>query len=246
MARLRSPNYPALSLPAAIERVRTLHKVEGRNSTPREAIVKHLGFGSLNGASLTALSAISKYGLIDSTGDGEARVSDLAMRVIYPHDASERQAAIEEAAFRPALFQEIKDKWPDRPPSDESLKPYLVRKGFSEAALDQVIRFYRETIDIVQDGRIGHDSPSREPSKEEPMHTSSHAAAPAAPPQTSMTLPPGRPFKLAYDGVALSGYVSLKSTRDINKLIGYLNAQKNYIDETMEDEAFDEANETDQ
>ena len=50
---------------------------------------------------------------------------------------------------------------------------------------------------------------------------------------------------LSYDGTALSGFVSLRSVKDINKLIAYLNAQKAYIDEMAEDDAFEEASEVD-
>ena len=56
MARTRSPNYPYIGLPAAIERVRKIYDKEHRNRMSRDVVAKHLGFGSLNGVSLSVIS----------------------------------------------------------------------------------------------------------------------------------------------------------------------------------------------
>src|SRR5688572_26930584 len=110
MARVRSPNYPAMSLPAAIEKIRAVQGLEGKNAAPREVLAKHLGFSGLNGASATMLSALGKYGLLEQAGDGEAKVSPLAMTILYPHDATEKREALQKAAFRPALFAKLREK----------------------------------------------------------------------------------------------------------------------------------------
>ena len=156
MSRVRSPNYPAMSLPDAIDRVRTIHKAEGKNSMGRETIAKLLGFSGINGASATAISAISKYGHLEAAGEGESRVSELAVSILYPEDAAEKQSSLADAAFRPVLFREVREKWPDRPPSDENLRSYLVKKGFAQNALDGVIRIYRETIDNLGVASLGY------------------------------------------------------------------------------------------
>ena len=65
MARVRSPNYPAISLPDALTRVKTIHDAEQHLAAPRNVIAKHLGYNGLNGAALTTISAISKYGLLE-------------------------------------------------------------------------------------------------------------------------------------------------------------------------------------
>lgn len=240
MARIRSPNYPAFSLPAAIDRARAIHVAEGKNAASREAMAKHIGFGSLNGASASALSAIAKYGLIEGVDDGEARLTELAMRILYPHNEEEKRAALEEAAFKPALFSEIHEKWPDRAPSDESLRSFLVRKGFSQGALDQVIQFYRETLEIASPPKVGQDSPPTPAVKEAPVETAhsqhipAHRHSPAAPP-----MPPNpvnqKAFTLAFDGTLLTGTLALRTTRDIERLIKVLEAQKAAIT-AMEDD----------
>lgn len=157
MSRVRSPNYPQISLPEAIRRVEQIRAKEGRNAASREALAKLLGFGSLNGASGSVLSAISKYGLLEDAGDKELKVSDLADAILFPHESDEKVSALAKAANKPALFAEIDEKWPDRPPTDENLRSYLMRRGFSQGALDNVITCYRETMELVTAKSTGYD-----------------------------------------------------------------------------------------
>lgn len=239
MARVRSPNYPAIGLPAAIEKARAIHKGEGKNAVPREALAKLIGYGGLNGGSATMLSAISKYGLIEAVSDGEARITDLAMRILHPENAEEKRAAVEAAAFKPAIFSEIREKWPDRPPGDESLRSFLARKGFTEGALEQVIQFYREIIDMAAPGVLAQDSPPVP--KEAPLTQAAVTPQPPAPPVAEpvvITPPPaqlGKPFTVAFDGATLTGTIAIRSVRDIDRLMKVLQAQKAAF-EAMEDE----------
>ncbi len=236
MARIRSPNYPAFSLPTAIDRARAIHAAEGKNSASREAMAKHIGFGSLNGASASALSAIAKYGLIEGANDGEARLTELAMRILYPHSEEEKRAALEEAAFKPVLFLEIHEKWPDRAPSDESLRSFLVRKGFSQGALDQVIQFYRETIEVASTTRPVHDSPPVHATKE--AHMPSMQITPTPVRESPPSVPLGtKPFTVAFDGTVLTGTIALRTVRDIDRLIKVLTAQKAAIAAMQDDDA---------
>jgi len=189
-----------------------------------------MGFGSLNGASAVALSALGKYGLIESVGDKESRVSDLAMRILFPETPEEKSSALADAAGRPVLFSEIHEKWPDRPPSDENLRSYLIRKGFSQGALDQVIQIYRETIDVAFAKSWPQNPPPAIKPVEEQMSN--------APMQQSLgqpTLPPGRPFSVAFDGTVLTGTLALRSPKDIDRLVKVLNAQKAAMEAMQED-----------
>ena len=231
MARVRSPNYPALSLPAAIERIRTLQGLEGKNPVPREVIAKHLGFGGLNGASATVLSALAKYGLLEAVDDGEAKVTELAMTILFPHEAAEKQEALQKAAFRPVLFAKLREKWPDRAPTEESLRSYLIREGFSSTAAEQVIQFYRETLEIALPKNPTHDSSPTQTTQEDKV-TQAQAAAP---PPAQPPIMPGRPFTIAFDGQVLSGTIAIRSAKDIDRLMKVLAAQKAAF-EAMEDD----------
>ncbi len=153
--RVRSPNYPALGLPEAIEKIGGIYRNLHNHAGPREVIAKAMGYTGLNGASATAISALHKYGLLERTGD-DNKVSDRAMRIMHPHSPSERTEAIKEAAYAPALFAELKERFTEKHPNDDLLRNYLVRKQFAPAALTAVISAYRETSEMVDRENEGH------------------------------------------------------------------------------------------
>ena len=162
--RIRSPNYPALSLPDAIDKVAALYRAQHTHSAPREVVAKGMGYNSLNGASASAISALNKYGLLDRAGD-EIKVSERALRILHPHSAEERAAAIKEAASEPPLFAELNERFHGRMPGDELLRNYLIRNGFAPAAVTPVMAAYRETSEMAE--REGHvDDFPREPTRE--------------------------------------------------------------------------------
>jgi hypothetical protein len=159
MARIRSPNYPQVELQDAVDLVRTIFGKEGQNFTPREVVAELLGYSSVNGASEKKMSAITAYGLLDRNSERELRVSDLAMKILHPENEQEEIGALAEAALSPNLFQEIHEKWPDTLPSDASLRSYLIRRGFNQNAVDQVIAVFRNTMNLVNVENEVHDSP---------------------------------------------------------------------------------------
>ena len=61
----RSPNYPAISLPKAVEQARKVYAANHLHKASPEVVAKAIGYSSLNGGSLTAISALKKYGLIE-------------------------------------------------------------------------------------------------------------------------------------------------------------------------------------
>jgi hypothetical protein len=156
--RIRSPNYPALSLPEALNRVTALYRAIHTHAAPRDVVAKGMGYTSLNGASATAISALHKYGLLERFGD-EVKVSERALSILHPHTPQERVAAITAAAGEPALFAELAERFPGTMPNEELLRNYLVRKGFAPGAIGPVIAAYRDTSDMVVTEGRGYDSP---------------------------------------------------------------------------------------
>jgi hypothetical protein len=166
--RIRSPNYPALSLPDAIDKVHMVYRAQHTHAAPREVVVKGMGYAGLNGASATAVSALMKYGLLDRDGE-DLKVSQRAMCIIAPHSPEEKAQAIREAAVEPILFNELAEKFPGRMPNEELLKNYLVRKGFAPAALSSVISAYKETSEMVEHQNVGYDASGNETEESSPM-----------------------------------------------------------------------------
>ena len=223
MARMRSPNYPAISLREAIDRIQLLFGKAHTKLISREQAVEAMGYDGLHGASLGAISAVLKYGLWGKV-DNQVKVSDRAMSIIAPNDNEERQTAIHDAAFNPPLFGEIHERFLGEIPNDDKLRSFLLRKNFSSSALDRVIRSYRETMELVTDeaGGYNDESQSAEP---DTMHEPSQRSfqqdrgRPTPPPR-------GTPFRVALEGDAIEVTGRLTTPEEVDKLVKILQLNK--------------------
>lgn len=150
--KARSPNYPQISLPKAIELAAKLYAEAHTHKATAAVVVSTWGYTGLNGKSLGVISALKKYGLLESVGDNEFKISkDGLTMVVDPKSSTERAAAIIRAAFRPALFAELRNEYGDKPPkSDEFMRAFLLKRGFVQSVVDIPIRTYRETIALVE------------------------------------------------------------------------------------------------
>jgi hypothetical protein len=147
----RSPSYPAISLEDAITKVRLVFNYDRRNYTAPEVILKHLGYNEVRGGTGgRALSALRQYGLLDEKND-TYRVSDLAYRLLHlaPNDP-ERDAALKEAATKPAIFREIFANYPDGLPSDAALQNYLIKRNFNPDSVRTFVRAFRATMELAK------------------------------------------------------------------------------------------------
>lgn len=153
MAPNRSPNYPAISLPEAINLVTKLHQREGRSPVDAERAALALGYNSLSGASRTKLSGLRKFELVEDTGNG-IRVSDLTMAILHPDSPDEKRSALHQAATAPALFRDLAEL-PGA--SDENLISRLVRQGFTEAGAKLAVTAFRKTMSLVKGEAPGYD-----------------------------------------------------------------------------------------
>lgn len=163
--RIRSPNYPAISLPEAVTRVTSLYRSIHTHAAPREVVAKGMGYNTLNGASATAISALHKYGLLERVGD-EVKVSERALSILHPHTPQEKAEAIKAAAGEPTLFAELAERFPGAMPNEDLLRNYLLRQGFAPGAVGHVIAAYRDTSDMVAAEGRGYDSAQPSETKE--------------------------------------------------------------------------------
>ncbi len=146
----RSPNYPAIGLEEAIKKTKAIYEQEHDNPTDKAVMAKHLGYNGLNGASLTTISALTKYGLLEAVGPKQLKVSAFGRDLIWLEKGNpERVKLLKEAAFAPSLFSDLRDAFPEKLPSDQSLRHHLIRKEFNPNAVDSAIRAYRDTLEFV-------------------------------------------------------------------------------------------------
>lgn len=149
MAHTRSPNYPYIGLPAAIERVRKIYDKEHQGRMSKTVVAKHLGFGGLNGISMSVISALGKYGLL-ATIDDDMQVSDDALTILVdPSDSEDRAQAIRRAALKPELFTQLHKHFGGTVPSDVNLVAYLQKHGFTANAAALAAKSFRETMQLI-------------------------------------------------------------------------------------------------
>lgn len=239
MTKVRSPNYPSISLPEAITRVRAVYEKEHRHVTSKEVIVGAMGYTSLNGASTSVLSALAKYGLLESVGD-QYRVSKEAQDVLVHRKGDpEYEAGIRRLALRPPLFDELFDLYGDSLPSDHTIRTYLItKKEFNPRTVNAAIRSYRDTMEFVKVEAGGLEVPDEadEAPAEVPMQAPFASSNPAVsrgggglvPALAMAAAAPDHElvFNLAEDCVARISFIGQVTQEAIEKFVAYLNISK--------------------
>jgi hypothetical protein len=168
MAKVRSPNYPLMSLGPALEAIRPAYKKENRNKMSRSVLAKHMGYNSLNGRALGKIGAVRAYGLIEGSGE-ELRITDDAVKALMaPADSQERLDALGLLANRPALFQELRKDFPNTMPSLHNLQYALVKRQFTEDAAEKAAKSYLATMNLAGGIQDDYNPPDEE---EEPEMT---------------------------------------------------------------------------
>lgn len=148
----RSPSYPQLSLEVAIERVGEVYRAERTHKVDKKAVAKDLGYGSLNGASTSLISTLRNYGLLAENKEGVNVTEDAVTLLRAPEDDPEKAEVLRRAAFAPKVFAELREAYGDDPselPSETTLSYRLEKRGFLEKAASEVIRIYRDNLELV-------------------------------------------------------------------------------------------------
>jgi hypothetical protein len=143
----RSPEYPAVGLREATGKIQQLYEAIGASSRSRDEAATLIGYSGINGTSLTMLSALSKFGLLE--GRKEVRVSELAKNIIRNGIGSpQRVAAIKQAAEKPPLFSEIGSRFEEGWEVDD-LRDWLRSKNYISNAASKAVYAYLETKDFL-------------------------------------------------------------------------------------------------
>ena len=219
MARLRSPNYPSLSIKQAIDMVAKIYRTERTNVIHRDDAAKAMGYSGLTGRSMTVLGALIHFDLLNKVGKGEVRVSEIAERILHGITTEERDEATLKAAFAPQLFQSIHSRFPEGIPSEGTIKSFLMREGFSDAAVGPAINAFMETYREVEnireseslsdEDKVVTESPTQPPAVQlQPVQVPPIAAMPS----TLSGLNDGPlDYNLSSAGLAVSGMTNSAS-----------------------------------
>ncbi|NEI68591.1 hypothetical protein GR212_03325 [Rhizobium lusitanum] len=162
MSRVRSPGYPSLSLSQAIDFSKKIHAVNRTNAIDREAAAKDMGYSGVTGHSGKIIASLLHYGLLEKAGAGGVRITSRAIDILHPDRVADRKSALYEAAFAPDLFGRLRQRFSDGIPSENSLRSFLVREGFSDVAITPAVSSYLETCRFLQQ-ESAYESSGQEP-----------------------------------------------------------------------------------
>lgn len=149
----RSPSFPFISLPKALDRASSMGAAHRKNPVRLLTLAATWGYaGSSSGLQQTA-AALKSYGLLEDSGRGEDRrltLSALAQRILYDARPGAKEQAIREAALRPRLFREYADLWLNDMPSDSHrLSELELDRGFNAMAAKVFLRAFDETMSFA-------------------------------------------------------------------------------------------------
>jgi hypothetical protein len=148
-----------ISLPEAIEKVRSIYQQQGKAAFDDEVAVKLMGYKSLSGASRSVLGALRAYGLLKGKGDS-LTVSDEALTIIVDENAddqSERAEALTAAIRHNKVFDELFSRFSDEG-SVLSISSYLQKNyNFKPQVAQKVAQNYKDSVAIVDVIDEGYD-----------------------------------------------------------------------------------------
>jgi hypothetical protein len=152
----RSPNFPFISLEAALDRVRQFYAEEKRGVAPYSRIVMHWKYSPNSSGGLQTVAALKSYGLLaEIGGSGNARqfqLTELALRIILDTrpDSEERMRYIAEAALKPSVAATVHANWPDGLPSDSTINHFLVLElRFNEPSAIKAVKILKENQEFA-------------------------------------------------------------------------------------------------
>ncbi len=149
--RQRSPNYPTVGLPEAIERAKKLLTAAGKAGSPPDIAAKQIGFATAHGQAHSVLSALKKFGLVEE-GNGRVYPSQRALEILNLRaDDARRIQAIKDAALSPPIYRELIEENRERGlPAAEAMEAELVTyKNFNPNAVAGFVKDFRDSLEFA-------------------------------------------------------------------------------------------------
>jgi hypothetical protein len=234
MVRMRSPNFPGISLESAVKAARLIYDKNRRAVIMREDAAKDIGYSGLTGRSLKIMGALNQYDLIENVSKGQVRVSKTAEEIFHGYPEDVKIAALHKAGSSPTLFNDIYDRFEGEIPGENAVRSFLFQKGFTNEGVERALRAFLETNRFLEiagaseshrpEPDNSQESPPPMQREEEPrMETSSMASAghvfQTAGSGKSLTFYRQGPldFSLTSTGLALTG--NTNSASELKKFI---------------------------
>lgn len=184
MTRLiRSPSYPFIGLPEAVERARSLYAAARRSAVSADAAAESWGYSAKSSGGKQTVAALRAFGLLE--GEGAVRLTDRAVHILLNEGSEERDRLLRQVALAPPVYTRLWERYGPDLPSDKGLQTHLVLEmGFNENAVVDVIRGYKGTLDFAK-----LRGPEKAPASPAPALVPQFLAPPPAPlPPSDLTL----------------------------------------------------------
>lgn len=203
MNRVRSPNYPSLSLKQAIDMVSKIHRANRTNVITRQDAAQAMGYTGLTGRSMTVIGALSQFGLISKAGKGDVKVSPLAVDILYAEGDQEKNEAMRKAAFTPQLFRDIRDRFSDGIPSENAIRSFLIKQEFSDSAVGPAINAFMATYREIEHLKDSVDSVRASSEAPDVAQINVEVKHPVATPAVSSSQPIGSTISPVFTSAAI-------------------------------------------
>jgi hypothetical protein len=151
----RSPNFPFISLEAALQKAQVLYSHERRSAAPVAAVAKHWGYSETSSGFKQSIGALKNYGLLSDEPGASGRMvrlTELALRILLDArpDSSEKIEYIRQAALSPTIASEVFKRWSDSLPSDHTLSHFLMfDRGFQQEAASKAVKTLRQNAQFA-------------------------------------------------------------------------------------------------
>ncbi|PNG26438.1 hypothetical protein [Methylocella silvestris] len=148
--RERSPSFPFIPLPVAVQRLAAFEDYFKRHPAPARRAGLAWGMKGDSSQAGQTLAALKSFGLVEYSGakDGlVASLSDDARNYLRAQQDSIKREILSRLALRPRLIAMYWEKWgPDRPPDPVCLDDLVLKMSFNQAGAETFLKVYDATI----------------------------------------------------------------------------------------------------
>lgn len=159
MARMRSPNYPTITLDKAIELTQKFFDKYMRSSVPADLAIIALGYSSKSSTSKQYLATLSYFGLLDAVGqkhERKVKISELGFKILKNPLPNEKALAIREAALKPPIFHKLWKAFPEGLPESSLLAWELASNyHFNPRTISDFISIFERTMKFAKVYELG-------------------------------------------------------------------------------------------
>lgn len=195
--RKKSPRAPSLPLDEALARAIKIYDRERLHPAPTEVVAQHIGYKSANnGSALSALASLRYFGLLDRPKEGQLAVSKEVEAYNFAPDEKLKRSILLNFLMRPALYNELLEKYDSGLPSDPNLKFELIQRGFAPQAAEIMLGVFKRSVDFA-----GYYNEVPNTVGEEPLSDSQNALSVEIDPQLcsdQSILTPSSPVAINY------------------------------------------------